>query len=967
MSNTRESSFTQARVMPQPQPLRIGRREFTRLLWKELFALRDFAGLLTAVLAVTCGVLWAWRPVLSEGTSLLLVSLPQMVAIVFAIGSGTLLFAQEDEAGTLDFLRGMGVSPRSLVNAKLMAGLVCLFVLVSLTAAIGWQSPATPDLESSNLMISVSSFGAGLVVLLWTSLWSMTLRRELPTVCCGVLGVLLLKPFVEGLQEIGLLLVFVVVASGEWLLCQVVASRWIGTGNWRFWISGKSPAAEDQPVHVGDFKSFLATHFVGESRRFRITVGSVMLLGILSLLLRMTLLPRSSTVAQPEAIQLKWTLLVCALLGWWPVRLERRAAQPQALGNWRQRLESGSIPWLLLWWLLSLVLLPAYRADDSSFGVELSLVLRFFRDAVLPWSIVTFGSLRLMARLCAGRWLAWPLSVVPLGISWSVWWLLVMFGEPAWMGLLILGASFHAASWWQWRVTQWGRPMWQANLSAAAGPIVCLVLLLGFLNWWRVAEIPNDWTGGVKIEPRPALTAAEERQLAGQRSRLYALAEMVSPAPMTRMPDGKEMPCFNDDWLAIDGTGSWSNMTEATRRWVESNETAIRAALNWQNHSPENNTESTSPDVPAEFDQPPAVSFWTNAGSSRAQFVWLLAARRCEEAGELDDAWRLHRLVFEADRKLLTREPSQYYHYVIRQFWDYERLAVWVGHPQQTSVRLRQAIADLLSDGENALPPEVMLSSEFQRFRDAHRGSAETDRDALGNWSWEGWLLSRLCPAESQREQRVIDGLEAAHQVAFAELRPLTRKLSASWKQPAGESQSSVGAFRPTWLIPQSPKFIGVGIPWVRGSAVELIAKTPRLNFPKREPSSSRQWEAITGFRSTEDQRRAHLLFMAQRAFELDHQRPPKSADELVPAYLPQRPVAVFSGEDMWAVSQRPREQPTPPDVTPTNSQDATPGVPAIPPAMQHFHWRSLVRDNLQETHLEISLTNTPRLIFVSY
>ena len=148
---------------------------------------------------------------------------------------------------------------------------------------------------------------------------------------------------------------------------------------------------------------------------------------------------------------------------------------------------------------------------------------------------------------------------------------------------------------------------------------------------------------------------------------------------------------------------------------------------------------------------------------------------------------------------------------------------------------------------------------------------------------------------------------------------------------------------------------------------MELIAKTPRLKFPKSEPSSRTHWDALTQFRSTENQRRALLLFMAQRAFELDHQRPPKSADELVPAYLPQRPVTVFSGEDMWAISQRPREQPTPPDVSPTNSQDVTPGVPAIPPATQAFHWRWLVRDNLQETHLEISLTNTPRLIFVLY
>lgn len=888
-----------------------------------------------------------------------------MVAIVFAIGSGTLLFSQEDEAGTLDFLRGMGVSPRSLVNAKLLAGLVCMIVLVGLTAAIGWQSPATPDLESSSLMIAVTSFGAGLVVLLWTSLWSMTLRRELPTVCCGVLGVLLLKPFIEGLEETGLLVVFGVLAIGQGLLCQAVASRWIGTSDWRFWITRKTTVSDNQSVPGRDSKNSLAARFDGESRRFSITVGSTITVGVVLLLLRMLLLPRSSAVALPEAIQLKWSLLVCAMLGWWPVRLELRTAQPLSrkdVGNWRQQLAAGSIPWLLLWWLLSLGLLYAYRADGD-FGGDLSFVLRFFRDAVLPWSIVAFGSLRLLARFCSGGWLAWPLSVVPLGIGWCVWWLLAMFGEPAWMGLMIVGAMFNAASWWHWRVTRWGRPMWLANLTATAGPIVCVVLLLGFLNWWRVAEIPNDWTGDAKIEPLPALTAAEERQLAGQRSRLYALAEMVSPAPTSRSLNGKEMPCFNDDWTTIDGTGSWSEMTEATRRWVESNEPAIRAALSWQLNSQEENTEPIATNVPADFDRPPAASFLTNAGATRSRILWVLAARRCEEAGELDDAWRFHRLVFEADRRLLTREASQYYEQAIHQFWHYERLVVWVWHPQQTGERLRHAISEILADGENTLPPEVILPSEFRRFRDAHSGPAETDRDALGNWSWERWLLSRLCPAESQREKRVIDGLEAAHQAAFADLRPLTRKLSATWKQPANESQSTRGAVRPIWLIPLSPKFLGAGVPWVRGIAKELIAKTPKLNFPPRNPPSSRQWEAITQFRSTENQRRVLLLFMAQRAFKLDHQRPPKSADELVPAYLPQRPIVVVSGEDLWTISQR---LPDPSLFTPS-APDASPRVPTVHPALQSRHWRWSVRDNLQETRVEISWTSPPRLIFVSY
>src|SRR5206468_127382 len=116
----------------------------------------------------------------------------------------------------------------------------------------------------------------------------------------------------------------------------------------------------------------------------------------------------------------------------------------------------------------------------------------------------------------------------------------------------------------------------------------------------------------------------------------------------------------------------------------------------------------------------------------------------------------------------------------------------------------------------------------------AHASRAGSDRNALGEWSWEQWLFRRLCPAESQREQRMIDGLEAAHLAAFAELRPLTPDLSATWKPSAQDSASPVKVTRPAFLIPSYSRFLssGDGVPWVRGRAADLIAKTPRLNAP---------------------------------------------------------------------------------------------------------------------------------------
>ena len=93
---------------------------------------------------------------------------------------------------------------------------------------------------------------------------------------------------------------------------------------------------------------------------------------------------------------------------------------------------------------------------------------------------------------------------------------------------------------------------------------------------------------------------------------------------------------------------------------------------------------------------------------------------------------------------------------------------------------------------------------------------------------------------------------------------------------------------------------------------------------------------------------------MAQRAFEWDHQRPPQSADELVPAYLPQRPVVVSSGEDMWTISQRPREPilsaAMTPDVSSSNAQDVPPRVP--PP--RNVHDEMLLLSGLDLLYLRV-------------
>lgn len=879
------------RARPQSAS-RFAGREFLRLVWKELHTLRPFVSVVALVMATLCGGLWSWQPEISPETRLLLLGLPQLVAILFSIGSGTLLFSQETELGTLDFLRGMGISPRRVVNAKLLAGSVSLVLLAMAIAFGSWQPALTSELPVSRLMLGLMSCGMGLTVLLWTSLWSMTIRRELPTVVGGLGGVLLLKPFVDQWSELGLLTFLGVVALGLLLLCQAAAASWMNSER-RWWFLG-APASSDRAtksVSVGGWKQAIGVG-VG-SKRDSIVIGSTIAVGIGLWLLLMLCFTQATRAGQwPTTLEMIWSMVIGAMLGWWPLRSARSDNREplRPLAAWL-----SPAPWLLVWWLLSMGLWCAYRTQIS-FDLAFAECLQMFRGEVLPWSIVTVSVFRWSARLCAARWWTWPLALLPLGASWSVWWLAALLGEPAWLGLLMMSLLFEGMSVWHWQTIRRGRSLRRANLFAISGTVGLLAVSWGLFNDWRVAEVPLDWTGGSPPAPLPAPTDAEIRELSQQRAVLLSLLAQVQTAPNVTWPDGREVQCFHNDWRVIDGDKPWSDVTEPTRRWVERHEELLATALRGNSTSP--TTEDSRLATTSDFVWPSQLVV--------IQFQRLLdlAARRSEQQGQLDDVWRLQRVGVWTSQLQDWRDPTTHHTQGNELSVTYRQFDSWIAHPKQTSPRLKQAIADVLADGDRVALPEVLLPRLYEQVRKTHRQFADSDFTPDGNWSWERWLFRRLCPSEQRREDRIFNGLEGANHAALASLRPVSSSLSATRKAHVTDHSPPIPPRRrPFWLVSFAPKILGTGITSDQGAVADLMARTPRLQFPKKD--SSLTWSrADISFLSVENQRRNLLLSLALRAFELDHRRAATSTAELVPDYLPQQPVEVASGRDLWKLRQ---------------------------------------------------------------
>jgi hypothetical protein len=885
------------------------RREFLRLIWKEFLALRGLLTIGVASVLLVRLASWRFSWEVSAEFGMMLVSLPQLVGGVFAIGCGAALFSQEHEMRTLDFLRGMGVAPRRLLNAKLITAAVGLLFLVTLATVIRFRPPSAPELLLGDVILAAVSLGVGGVLLLWTSLWSMIVRRELLTVCCGLGGAVLLKPFLDHLSENGFLLFCGVTSIGLWLMCQAAAMRWMGSDERPRWTL---PFMKSSPLDVEPTAVTSETDqqpAIAACDKITIVVGIVLLI-VLSLFLGWP--PSSKATVWLEWFVACWSTVVGAVLGWLPVRREVCGeSSHRPTGHVRNEIGQVTlaIGWSLLWSALSMGLLGAAFRDMNSTDDFLELLGNGW-EISLAWTLLAGCSTRLMARLCSARWPTWPLAVIPYGIGWSAWWLLAMTGGSAWLGWSLILALFGVASEWHRRAARQNWPIWKASSVAIGGLVGTLGLAWGGWCWWRVAEFPRDWTAGVKVTAPPELAIAHAQEVVRDRAELLRLAALISTAPIITDPKNQpnDHPCFNADWLLMDGQQSWSGVSDLTRQWVENNDEAIAAALAWQANSSARDSNTADSTPPDRGDQPALKMFWSNADIGRCRPCWILAARRCEATGDLESAWRLHRLVFRV-QELSNAMPDerQYDDALVSRFWHYERLVPWIEHPAQTSLRLKSAIADVLTDGANLLPPEVMLAQKFRHERESHAARTASDLNSKGELLWERRLFRRLSLTESLREAALLDGLEAAHRVAFMELRPLSRDLSSSWR---GSSENGIT------IAPNIPRLVGQsylslsgpkeGVAWVSGFATEYLAKTPRLRLlAPSHPFGA--WPGAKQFLKVEELRRVTLVSMAERAFELDHGRLPNSSDELVPAYLPQPPRTIMTGRDLVSLLQSQR------------------------------------------------------------
>lgn len=165
--------------------------QFSRFFWKEyrtqrtLWVICFLIGTLSAVINLYF-VHYSQR---TNGMRVLVAS-PAIFAAIYAVGCGALLFANEREHRTSDWLLSLSILPNAALRAKFAFAIVATIalqlalVVVSLLLSTGVHFS---DLYISELPQALPPFG--LLVLIWAAFGSLMSRRVLASIGAMVLGV----------------------------------------------------------------------------------------------------------------------------------------------------------------------------------------------------------------------------------------------------------------------------------------------------------------------------------------------------------------------------------------------------------------------------------------------------------------------------------------------------------------------------------------------------------------------------------------------------------------------------------------------------------------------------------------------------------------------------------------------------------------------------------------------------------
>ena len=391
-------------------------------------------------------------------------------------------------------------------------------------------------------------------------------------------------------------------------------------------------------------------------------------------------------------------------------------------------------------------------------------------------------------------------------------------------------------------------------------------MVLGLLGWrslslWQLPDIgePFDVARLGKVEvPDPANAMISYRK---------AVKDLIAHGLSTYEVAGPKA-WDNHDWETAD---------PEVRRWVVDNRKAFAAWLEGTERpdslvvQPEDLISSTPLDV--------VVSLRAFARLAR------LEASRLVLEGDLEGAWRLHRASLRSSRHvgmhstMVMRSMGQ----GILVMGRYDVLR-WVDDPRVTPAMLRRAIADVEACRSMTAPNSEMFRAEYFLMRSIiemtknYPSRPPDNSGGVGNW----YDHLTIVPMTRQFLRREPERAHRVHNLVVA-------GILAQCDRPPGERPKLASKKYMIFdLDPRTPATVAAIAPddlasWADRSAYAFLANDPTFALSR-----------IEGEAATFD---TYLLRMAERAYEIERGRPPRTYGELLGSYLRALPEGIEPGD----------------------------------------------------------------------
>lgn len=747
-----------------------------------------------------------------------LFGIAMVMPVIYALGSGAMLFAAERETETYEFQRSLPVTAGRLAAGKAIYSLGSAVTMLVLAWLVGWalsgfQSPKPA--EQAWLWLSTTL--ALLEVFAWTVFFSLVLHRVLYAAILGPAAAFFLGPTLAYLlsrlspsllRAIGddyfatvpfrVLFTVLVLGADVWLAC-----RWFRDA--RSWHAAADREAPTAARAGAEFATQAASRSSGRAflyllwhawHQTRGTMAMILIVAaLLSAWLTIAFTPAPIGPGSVDALARPWLLLVlvATLAGsclFWSDQsgesfryFAERGVHPRRVWLSRQCLGVAAVA---AWAAVASVFLAVqtqivgshFHLDLIEEGWAVPPGYRISHEAVVLVSGV--GGLSVLC-YCVGQ--LWSLlmlrGVVALFLGLvssyllSMWAILMRVAEvPLWFSVLPIPLVLLWASWL--RAPDWvlERTTWRARLRLLGSlllPLLAVVLaVVGFRAWQIPVVNPQLPLAG--FQAPPSREAVGTALMYGEAAAaMLAVDERPGADPGAATPKGTS-PLAEDEAQAM-GERSVAQPAGDGRQaaGVQQFLAASRRAECWFATGREANQQAAQ-GVPASHVQ--AAFLATQRLPAMGDHL-LAEAQRLQDKGRLDGAWELYAGLLRAAEQLNRR--ADYVQLSASQALEIkvlERLPQWAAAAQNTPDRVAAALQTLEAlpgtQSPDAIPPGLSslmdqyigarelldFSARAWKSNSVARRELRYIRVAAALMPWEHGRVTRLLNAKADYEWR---------------------------------------------------------------------------------------------------------------------------------------------------------------------------------------------------------------------